>query len=140
MYKVSDINKMDDKQLIDIICELFFLMPGVSVIDKYLSEDIFKIEFTITNSKSRLLVVYLAEVSNTKLDLWAVFEPYTREAEANLEEAIHYRFSINDEGNAVDLSKWLSAHLVWQMYACHMIEPDQEKYYCQIFGANSRSA
>ena len=128
------------EMLLNKIKELFHLLEGVTVLESHLTKNYFNIEFIVTNSRSRLLIVYLAEASNMKLNIWAAYDPCSEEAVENMEEAIHYSFYAKDDEDVDDQVNWLGAHLTWKMYACQFINSEQERKYCEVFGAQSRSA
>lgn len=124
--------------LVDI-CEAMELLNGVSVADSFIHSAGADIDFTVTSSLSRLVLLQVAEAANINLNIRAQCPPSNEEAKANSDKPLFYRFSI-ESGDIIDALKWLGAHLSWQLLACGIIDARQEKILCRKFGAKSRSA
>jgi len=129
---------MNNSILVDI-CESMKLLNGVSIVDSFIHSEGARIEFTVTDSLSRLILVQVAEAANINLNIWAQYPPSSKESKANTDKALFYRFSVQS-GDVIDSLKWLGAHLSWQLLACGIIDSKQEKILCNKFNAKSRSA
>ena len=138
--KVNDPTSMRNNKLINDITELFRLLSGVYVLDKKATEEFLSIEFTVSDPLALLILHHVSEAANLPLKSWARFEPGTKEAEQNLNESVQYQFSCGGLPEANDKFCWLGANLTWQMYKLKVLTPEQEKTYCEKFGAQSRSA
>lgn len=130
---------MTDKSTLVEVCEALELLDGVSIIASSIYSDGARIEFTVTDSLSRLILAHVAEASNTRLNIWAQHPPSSKEAKADNDRALIFQFFIQCE-DPIDSLKWIGAHLSWQLLACGIIDSKQEKILCNKFDAASRSA
>jgi hypothetical protein len=124
--------------LVDV-CEAIESLDGVSIVDSFMHSGGARIEFTVTDSLSRFILVQVAEAANVNLNVWAQYFPSSKEAITNIDNALFYRLSVQS-GDVIDSLKWLGAHLSWQLLACGIIDSKQEKILCKKFNAKSRSA
>src|SRR5688572_10088219 len=130
---------MTNSSILVDVCGAIELLDGVSIIDSFMHSEGARIEFTVTDSLSRLILVQVAEAANVNLNIWAQYSPSSKEAIANADKALFYRLSVQS-GDVIDSLKWLGAHLSWQLLACGIIDSKQEKILCKKFNAKSRSA
>jgi hypothetical protein len=134
------LKKMEATQVLDYLEKLLEKNKGVEVVGKSAGSDFLMLEFTVVDPNSRLLLVSAAGSANLFLDLWDKYEPETPQAIESPEQAIHYRYRSNKDCESVDNFCWLGAHLTWKMYKTGVISSVEEKRYCEVFGAVSRSA
>lgn len=130
---------MTNRSILVDVCESLELLDGVSVVESSMCSDGARIEFTVTDSLSRLILVQVAEAANVHLNIWVQYDPSSKEAKANIDRALCYSYSVQ----SVDVSdslKWLGSHLSWQLLACGIIDSKKEKILCSQFNAKSRSA
>jgi hypothetical protein len=130
---------MTNSSILVDVCGAIELLDGVSIVDSFMHSDGARIEFTVTDSLSRLILVQVAEAANVNLNVWAQYSPSSKEAITNIDKALFYRLSVQS-GDVIDSLKWLGAHLSWQLLACGIIDSKQEKILCKKFNAKSRSA
>ena len=131
---------MKHDELLQNIRELLETNNGVNVTEVKGSQKYLEIEFTVTDAFSRLLVFSLAEATNILLAVWSKYELCSEESKLNPEEGLIYAFRSSSNTDALDEFSWLGAHLTWYMYKCGLIDTYEEKRYCKLFGAVSRSA
>ena len=131
---------MEPVDLLDSLKALFLKNEGVSVVEAIRSNDYFRIELTASNAASRLIIIEAAHAANVHFNVWVRYPPGSPEAIQNPEQAIQYRCSANKVYEAEDNLCWLGAHLTWTMYKTGIISGEEEKKFCEVFGAVSRSA
>ncbi len=131
---------MNPNELLKYIKELIEVNEGVSVTSVRESPKYLELQITVTDAFSRLLVHALAEASNIDLALWVKDDLCSDSSKLNPEEGLIYAFTSAPDSNAAEEFCWLGAHLAWIMYRCDLISANEEKRYCEIFGAASRSA
>lgn len=112
---------------------------GVEIVRADGNEKYFRIGFTVVNPVSRLALVEAAGASNTRLNIWARFRSGSKEAVELPELSVQYEYMNNPVDESNENICWLGAHLTWIMYRSGAISEDEEKDYCEIFGAVSRS-
>jgi hypothetical protein len=134
------LKKMKASQVLRHLEQLLAKNEGVEVVGTSAVNDILMLEFTVADPNSRLLLVSAAGAANLFLDLWDHHEPGSPQAIENPETAIHYRYRSNKDYESVDNFCWLGTHLTWKMYKVGVISSTEEKHYCEVFGAISRSA
>ncbi len=133
-------NPMEQVDLLERLKALFLKNEGVSVVEAVRSDDYFRIELTASNPTSRLLIIEAAHAANVHFNVWARYPVGSPEAIQNPEKAIQYRCSANKVNEAEDNLCRLGAHLTWMMYRIGIISGEEEKNYCEVFGAISKSA
>jgi hypothetical protein len=131
---------MNPEELLQNIKELLETNNGINVTGVKVSQKYLEIEFTVTDAISRLLVYSLAEATNALLAVWPKYDLCSEESKLNPEEGLIYAFRSGSNPNAVDEFGWLGAQLTWSMYRCGLINSNEEKRYCKLFGAVSKSA
>ncbi len=131
---------MESSEILLYLQQLMEKNEGVDVIGISEGKDVLMLEFTVTDAGSRLLLVSAAGGANLFLDFWDHHEPGSPQAIANPEKAIHYRYRSNKEYEPIDNFCWLGAHLTWKMYKVGVVSSIEEKHYCEVFNAVSRSA
>ncbi len=112
---------------------------GVVIYDSSADENGFKINFKVSDSLSRLILVHVAEAANIQLDICACFGVCSSEAQNDPDSAIMYCYNCSQATDVLDKLCWLGAHLVWKMHKVKVLNRAQEKQYCNLFGAVSRS-
>jgi hypothetical protein len=131
---------MRTDELLQQISELLEENNGVCVTNVKGNEKYSEIEFTVSDAYSRLLVFFIAEASNINLVVWCKHDPCSEESKLNPEESLIYAFRSGPNSDVTDEFNWLGAHLTWRMYRCGLINEKEEKRYCKLFNAVSRSA
>jgi hypothetical protein len=131
---------MNPDDLLQNIKQLLESNNGINVTEVKGNQNYLEIEFTVTDAFSRLLVFSLAEATNTLLAVWSKHDLCSEESKLNPEEGLIYAFRSGSNTDAIDEFSWLGAHLTWSMYRCGLIKSNEEKRYCKLFGAVSKSA
>lgn len=131
---------MNPDELLKHIKELIEINEGVCVTAVKESPKYLELQINITDAFSRLLVYYLAEASNVVLAVWVKEDLCSESSKLNPEEGLIYAFRSSADSDPMEEFCWLGAHLTWIMYRCDLISADEEKRFCEIFGAVSRSA
>lgn len=131
---------MEPDELLHNVHELLGTVEGIKIIHVKGNREFFDIEFTVTDEFSRLLVFYLAEASNTILAVWSNCDPCSEVSRLNLDEGLIYALRSSESSQSIDQLCWLGSHLTWKLYQCGLLTPYEEREYCKLFGAVSRSA
>ncbi len=129
---------MNTDELLTYIKELIEVNEGIYVTAVKGSRNYLELEFQVTDAFSRLLVHALAESSNVDLAVWLKEDLCSESSKLYPDEGLIYAFRSGPDPD--EEFRWLGAHLTWTMYRCDLISAKEEKWYCEIFGAVSRSA
>ncbi|WHI46427.1 hypothetical protein ACJJIW_20815 [Microbulbifer sp. JMSA004] len=122
------------------LIELIGLNEGIVWGERSCHDSHFRLQFYIHNSKTRLLAHYVAEASNTPLNVYAKRPLGELDCENNFDsELVHeYRSGLDDD--TLDKACWLGSHFTWAMYKTGIISSKMEQEFCGVFGAVSRNA
>jgi len=130
---------MRSDKLLGHIKSLLLLLKGVEVVAMTVDDGHLRIEFTISDAYSRLLIFSAAEASNIKLSVWVKGDPCSEESKLRPDDSLAYAFNSPADCDAIDAFCWLGAHLTWRLHECGLMSSNDELKYCKVFGANSRS-
>jgi|GEM_PF-4456412 len=130
---------MEIERTFGSLVELLDINKGIKLYDAICDDSIFKIQFCIHDSKSRYLVHYLAEASNTFLNVFAKEDPGELKQDSECDDALIYEIRSSYDHELLDQICWLGSHLVWAMFKMEVIKTEIEQKYCEIFGAVSKS-
>jgi hypothetical protein len=125
--------------LYEKLIELIGLNKGVLLGDSKLHDTFFRVQFCVSDSKTRLLIHFVAEASNTNLNTYAKIHPCDLAPGMDPDAQLVYEYISNSE-ELKDQVCWLGAHLTWAMFKMGVINAGKEQEFCKCFGAVSRSA
>ena len=125
--------------LYEKIIELIGLNKGTLLGDSKFHDTFFRLQFSLIDSKTRLLIHFVAEASNTNLNTFAKIHPCDLTPDMDPDAQLVYEYR-SKSGDLKDQVCWLGAHLTWAMFKMGVINADKEQEFCNIFGAVSRSA
>ena len=133
---------MKNDELESVFLGLINNLKGIDILDSVVSDNHIRIDFTVIDSESLLLLAYAGEAANAGLDNYVLYEPGSEKAKLDPQRAIAYRYCFNKGGiysDVIDRLMWIGAHLNWIMYQTKVIDSKKEKKYSKAFGAASRS-
>ncbi|WP_445357323.1 hypothetical protein ACJJIC_15075 [Microbulbifer sp. ANSA002] len=122
------------------LIELIGLNEGIVWGESSCHDSYFRLQFYIHNSKTRLLAHYVAEASNTLLNVYAKKPPGELDHDNNCDSELVHEYRSDSDDDALDKACWLGAHFTWAMYKAGIISPKMEQEFCGVFGAASRNA
>lgn len=112
---------------------------GVTVVHAVCDEVSFDMQLSITESKARLLVFYVAKASNFQLNVYAKWHPTELDGNESFDEALAYNFYVKNSDDIQNQICWLGAHFTWAMCKAGLISSDEGLEYCEIFGATPKA-
>lgn len=121
------------------LIEIISLNQGIVWRDSTILDTLFRLQFCVHDSKTRMLVNFVSEVSNISLYTYARMHPGELEPDADPDDELVYEYRSKPGGDVTDQACWLGAHLAWAMFKMGLITADQERDFCRAFGAVSRS-
>jgi hypothetical protein len=122
------------------LMELISLNKGIVLGDSNFHEKLFLLQFCVYDSKTRMLIHFVSEASNTKLNTYARIHPCELKSNIDPDGELIYEYRSKTGEDTMDQACWLGAHLTWAMFKIGVISADKEREYCGVFGAVSRSA
>ncbi|WP_444930763.1 hypothetical protein [Microbulbifer sp. SSSA002] len=85
------------------------------------------------------MVHYVAEASNTLLNVYAKNLPGELGCENDFDSEIVYEYRSDSDCDVLDRVCWLGAHFTWAMYKAGIINSQMEQDFCAVFDEVSRS-
>ncbi len=127
-------------QYLSKIVDLLNRLDGTEVISSFFADNVFRIEFQITDAGSRYLIHKISEAANINVQIYINHQIGGDELLEEPDKGLMYRFNSYGTTNANDQMCWIGAHFTWALFQSGVLCAKEEKELCEIFGARSRSA